>query len=158
MEPLTLTQIRAKTDSFQSILTHSLISGTVAQVLFEQTLAPGARRQTVCVSLPPRGGGRPHGGQNPVGGAVRSDRDTAGGPVSALPAAGTGGRRALDLVPRLQGGGTGDLARRRLGALQTPGAEGCGPAGIFGVMLDAERFERQPAHCAITPAPCSGFS
>ena len=45
MEQLTLTQIWAKSNPFQSILTHSLISGTVAQVLFEQMLAPGVRRQ-----------------------------------------------------------------------------------------------------------------
>ena len=43
MEQLTLTQIWAKTEPFQSILTHSVISGVVSQVLLEQMLAPGVR-------------------------------------------------------------------------------------------------------------------
>lgn len=45
MEQFTLTQIWAKTNPFQSILTHSLVSGIVAQVLLEQVLATGVRIQ-----------------------------------------------------------------------------------------------------------------
>ena len=40
-----LQQIWAKTDPFQSILTHSLISGIVAQVIVHKMIVPGVRNK-----------------------------------------------------------------------------------------------------------------
>lgn len=43
--PLKLDQLWAKTEPFQSVPTHSALCGIVAQVLLEEVLSPGSRRQ-----------------------------------------------------------------------------------------------------------------
>lgn len=46
-----LQQIWAKTEPFQSILTHSFISGIVAQVIVHKMIVPGVRNQIVGVII-----------------------------------------------------------------------------------------------------------
>lgn len=42
---ISLSQVWAKTDPFQSILTHSILSGMVAQVIVKKVLVPGVRKR-----------------------------------------------------------------------------------------------------------------
>ena len=49
-----LQQIWAKTEPFQSILTHSFISGIVAQVIVHKMIVPGVRNKLLALQqLPP---------------------------------------------------------------------------------------------------------
>ena len=45
-----LSQVWAKTEPFQSILTHSVLSGVVAQVLLQKMIVPGVKKQ-LCAAL-----------------------------------------------------------------------------------------------------------
>lgn len=46
-----LQQIWAKTEPFQSILTHSFISGIVAQVIVHKMIVPGVRNKLLAVII-----------------------------------------------------------------------------------------------------------